>query len=864
MKRTFIVAKFLLVFILAFASFSLALEEEEKRITFSAKGMEIRDLFDLLNRQYGLNIVATKEVKGEISVHLINVPLDEALESITSSSGYAFTRVGNIIQVFLPEEKPREAGKPVKPEVLPERKVRAFPLNFLQAAQVQKMIEPLLSPGVGSVQGIEEGNLLLVKDTPARVEEIAALIEDLDRESRQVRISAKIVMVDRSKSDSVGFDWYTRFRASGSSRPITFPFDKRHAGGIFWPENNPFGEGGESGSSGGPEFDPKGSFPYANKEDFAFGILNATEFSLLIEFLNTSGDTEIIAEPEITTLNNRTAKLISGEVVKIPMYAQNIERAVSTVTGFEEIKTGTNLEVTPRILDKTSVILKVKPEVSRITGFRGEFGELPDVATRNAEAEVIVEDGKTLIIAGLVLTDKRKKESGVPLLKEIPLLGYLFRYSSEETVKSDLIIFITPRIIDREALRKDAEGRIRYEGEWICKASVERAARLRAALFSSLPERRLRGLRSLREERNEEVLSLLKAEEVLARIMENDAEEEIRTQAVALLASQYPAAYYGWLDSLVLAGPEEFSTGFLVSYLLEERARPLRDATLMAALLVNREETTKRLMQSLGSGSTSSKIHAVEALCRFPFPEAEGSLAEAANPGFDPVVRLFALSAFESLSKREGCPGSGRISVEPDFQALLSRVRNLKKPSVAGSIQFRSKIESALQRLAEKAPRFHDLICLCAREIVEGDSWCGQSADGGRIQAKGEEVENWPPDRIAFETIYCASLLYQQDSPSPAFPEVWEGARDQFWVVLSLAGASKAQEDWVQRFFGELFGSGLPTSGGSPAASSNREGPARGQEVVEIPRGIADQVNRDLQWILVRRKASSQPARPEK
>jgi len=835
----------LMILLIALAPVAADEGDEQKRISISTKDtMSFQDLFELLNRQYNLNIIVANGVTGGTSIHLNNVPLDEALETLTAENGLSFTRKGEIIVIHPagyggdPEESNR-TGMPG-----PRIDTEVFRLNFIDAETAKTLIEPFLTPSIGQANFVKEGNLLVVSDVPPAIRQVSALIAELEKEMPQIRISVKIMLINRSDTDSQGFDWVTRFRASGAARPITFPFDRRSGGGIFRPENNPF-SGDTLESSSGSEFSPNSSFPYASKDDFTFGILSAADFSLLVEFINSQTDSELKSEPEITVLHDKTAKIINGKKIKIPTYSQNLQYGITTISGYEDIQTGTNLEVTPHVLDEDSVRLKVMSEVSEITGFRGEFNEIPDVETRNVDTEVNLENGKTLIIGGLVRTIKRNTESGIPFLKDIPILGYFFRYSSEVTEKDDMIIFITPRIIDREILKKESEGIVRHEGTWVQRTSVNQASLLKTALFGGTPEQRMRGLCALARIDNEEVLTILGPEEVLVRLMEHDEETAIRTAAARILAHRYPRTYYGWLDAIALAARPGFGTDFLVEYALTEPVRHMRDITLMAAMMIDCTGSRAALIAGLGSAETCRKIRAAEAFSRFPYVGASEPLTRILDSSTDPGLRLYALYALSrcagpqayaalraSLVAHKGTamekftldalnffensePGEFDDSScaawsfnESDFQVLLARLRDGAPPEISGSESFVASMTRVLEKVEQRAPRCYEMICAAVDRIEESLVWSGGREGEYVVKVCGDDAANWPIDQTASELMFFSSLLYLKIQVPTAVPEAMEAMRDQFWLAFTMANISIAPDDRLSGFFEMLLDAG--------------------------------------------------------
>jgi|GEM_PF-896640 len=818
---------------------------DEKRISISTdEKLSFQDLFELLNRQYDLNIIVANGVQGETSIFLKDVPVDEALEQITANNGLSFTRKGEIIVVHPAGYGGDSEGSSTSGLPGPRIDTEVFRLNFTDAETAKTLIEPFLTPSLGQANFIAEGNLLLVRDVPPAIKQIAALIAKIDEEMPQIRISVKIMLINRSDTDSQGFDWVTRFRASGAARPITFPFDRRSGGGIFRPENNPF-SGDTLESSSGAEFSPNSSFPYASKDDFTFGILSAADFSLLVEFINSETDSEIVTEPEITVLHNKTATIINGKKIKIPTYSQNLQYGITTISGYEDIQTGTNLKVTPRLIDETAVSLKVNPEVSEITGFRGEFNEIPDVETRSVDTEINLEDGKTLIIGGLVRTLKRNTESGVPFLKDIPILGYFFRYTSEVTEKDDMIIFITPRIIDREILKKEAEGIVRHEGTWVQRTSVNQAALLKTALFGGTPQQRMRGLCALARIDNEEVLSILGPEDVLVRLMEHDRETAIRTAAARILAHRYPRTYFGWLDAIALSAPPGFGSDFLIDYALTEPVRHMRDITLMAAMMIDCTGSRTALIAGLDSGETCRKIRAAEAFSRFPYVGASEPLTRILDSSGDPGLRLYALYALsrcagprayaslraalvahkgtamekfalDALSFFENSdPGEfdhsscGAWSFnESDFQVLLARLRDGAPPEISGSESFVASMTGVLEKIERRAPGCYEMICAAVDRIDESLVWSAGREGEYVVRVCGDDAAHWPIDQTASELMFFSSLLYLKIQVPTAVPEAMEAMRDQFWLAFTMANISIAPDDRLSGFFEMMLNAG--------------------------------------------------------
>jgi general secretion pathway protein D len=197
---------------------------------------------------------------------------------------------------------------------------------------------------------------------------------------------------------------------------------------------------------GGPSFPPGETFPYAAPGDFKFGKLSFEEFSVAMEILKQQSNTNLVSSPQVTTLDNQEAEIIVGKVVPVATYEHLPLAGTLQITGYTEQKIGVRLVVTPRFTSDSTLVLTVSPEVSEIVEYRGQFNERPVTSTRSATTQVIIKNGETILIGGLISTLERKVERKVPVLGDIPLLGYLFRHKSDSKEKVDLMIFVTPRI----------------------------------------------------------------------------------------------------------------------------------------------------------------------------------------------------------------------------------------------------------------------------------------------------------------------------------------------------------------------------------------------------------------------------------
>jgi type II secretory pathway component GspD/PulD (secretin) len=404
--------------------------------SFNFKGARGADALRLVATQFGYSVVMGESVGGTLTANLNKVTLEEALQYVAQATGCEYVVRDHVILV--------NPSAPVS---------RVFPLRYLgpdaAATAITKMlseqgsVEPFTGRGEkAATPGSSMMNALIVTDTPARVDRIASVLRGIDVRPRQVTIEAKLVESVLGKDERLGFDWQLRASAVGAKIPTTFPFPKDNAGSIFTGSSNPNDQVG----GGGPSFPPGETFPYAAPGDFKFGKLSFEEFSVAMEILKQQSNTNLVSSPQVTTLDNQEAEIIVGKVVPVATYEHLPLAGTLQITGYTEQKIGVRLVVTPRFTSDSTLVLTVSPEVSEIVEYRGQFNERPVTSTRSATTQVIIKNGETILIGGLISTLERKVERKVPVLGDIPLLGYLFRHKSDSKEKVDLMIFVTPRI----------------------------------------------------------------------------------------------------------------------------------------------------------------------------------------------------------------------------------------------------------------------------------------------------------------------------------------------------------------------------------------------------------------------------------
>jgi type II secretory pathway component GspD/PulD (secretin) len=406
--------------------------EPQGRATFSFKGARAQDAHRLIAAQFGVSIVIGKEVPGTLTANLSEVTFAEAVSYVAEASGADVRVEGNVLLV--------------NPAGMTSRLVR---LRYLDPTAAAGVVRKMLSdkgsvdafsgrasaaPGSGAegllpeTQNGARTNAILVTDTPGRVERVVAVLEQMDARPRQVSIEAKLVETTLGKDEKLGVDWQLRASATGA---------------VLTPTPNPNNQVG----GGGPAFPPGQTFPYPSPADYVFGKLSFQEFSVAMDILKQTANTNLVSAPTITTLDNDEAEIVVGTVVPIARYERLKETGTMEISGYDEKKIGVRLLVTPHVADDSTMLLSVSPEISEIVEYRGQFNERPVTSTRSASTQVVVKNGETLMIGGLIKTVDLQIVRKVPILGDVPLLGALFTHKTIQKQKVDLMIFVTPRLL---------------------------------------------------------------------------------------------------------------------------------------------------------------------------------------------------------------------------------------------------------------------------------------------------------------------------------------------------------------------------------------------------------------------------------
>jgi len=429
-------------------------EEEEKkkkakfgftgeRLSLNFQDIEVRSVLQLLADFTGLNLVVSDSVVGNLTLRLKNVPWDQAMDIILKTKGLGQRKAGNVIliaptdEIAAREKLELEARQQV--EELERLRTEFIKVNYAKAADMANLLKQvdnaILSPR-GSVSVDERTNTLLVKDTNSSLVNVRDLLVELDIPVRQVLIESRVVIAGDDFSKELG----VRFGVSRDSQGVTQPGDAGYTSGTLngvraLSNDEPLGE--ESLNVNMPVQNPAGSFALALAK-LPLGTLLEMELSAA----QIEGHAEVVSSPRVITADSHTARIEQG--VEIPY----LELSDGDAT-LKFRKAVLSLEVTPQITPDDRVIMDLdvhKDNVGETVSF-GAGLSAPSIDTREVQSQLLVDNGQTVVLGGIYETEKATQVTRVPFFSDLPFIGVLFRSSMEVDDRTELLIFVTPKIL---------------------------------------------------------------------------------------------------------------------------------------------------------------------------------------------------------------------------------------------------------------------------------------------------------------------------------------------------------------------------------------------------------------------------------
>lgn len=412
-----------------------------EKLSLNFQDIDVRSVLQLIADFTNLNLVASDTVQGGITLRLQNVPWDQALDLVLKTKGLDKRKIGNVLlvapadEIAARERQELESQKQIS-DLAPLRR-ELLQVNYAKAADIAKLFTSVTSAEAkiderGSITVDERTNNIIAYQTQDRLDELRRIVAQLDIPVRQVMIEARIVEanVDYDKSLGVRWggsvqnkgNWNTSGVSDGSSTTIGTPGSTS--------TNSPFVDLGAAGNTSG------------------IGIAFITDNVLLdleLTAMEKTGNGEIVSQPKVVTSDKETAKILKG--TEIPY--QEASSSGATSVSFKEASL--SLEVTPQITPDNRIIMEVKVTKDE-PDYLNKVQDVPPIKKNEVNAKVLVNDGETIVIGGVFSNTQSKVVDKVPFLGDVPYLGRLFRRDVVSEKKSELLVFLTPRIMNNQAI----------------------------------------------------------------------------------------------------------------------------------------------------------------------------------------------------------------------------------------------------------------------------------------------------------------------------------------------------------------------------------------------------------------------------
>jgi type IV pilus assembly protein PilQ len=412
---------------------------------------EIKDVLRAVGQAANLNIIINDSVSGRVTLSLKNVDLWAALESILKTKGLTYVRDANMVRV-LSEADARDI----------DMETRVFPLGHARSQDILPVVEKVKSEKA-RISVDSRMNAIVVRDLSLNIDEMARLIKELDVKMPQVLIEAKIVEVSTNYARDLGVQWGGQYTGIGRNGTTVV------TGGTTGVNSST--TGATSGSTS-PAIGTSGFFPLTGDVGLSgnayavnlpaavgagsggalgisFGKLGGKlSLDLQLSAMQTTGNGKILSNPKVLTTNNKEAKISSGTDIPVRIVSATATAGPGSTNtaGVQIISASLALSAIPTITNDDRISMAIKVEKSE-PDFSHEVDGIPTIAKRDANAEVVVNDGETIVLGGIITKNEAESESAVPFLSKIPVLGWLFKNKSTSKTENELMIFITPTIV---------------------------------------------------------------------------------------------------------------------------------------------------------------------------------------------------------------------------------------------------------------------------------------------------------------------------------------------------------------------------------------------------------------------------------
>ncbi len=398
---------FVVVFILSFHTYSNVYSQDLIDLRF--KDADLIDVINILAGKSKENIVAGSDVSGKVTFDLHNVTVQDALEAALKINGYGYEKIGEIIfirpaaQIAVKELPPQ--ALPLSPA--PPLHLRSYKVNYTDASEIISVLKENSSQ-YGKVNVNKSNNIIIVEDSEEYLNKIETILKGMDVTPKQVLIEAKILEIRLGNDMQLGVDWSQVLKSGKAS----FTFE-------------------------GANF----SIPPSVGTPGLFFNVVTPHFNMFLDTLQQKGDLKTLATPKLVAIDNREAQIIIGGRL-----GYRVTTTINQVTteSVEFLDIGTMLKITPRIGDDGNILLSIYPKISDGVITQG----LPSETTTEVTTKVVVKDGESIFIGGLIRDRKEKSAKQIPVLGDVPIIGSLFKRTTDSLSRTETVIVITPHIVD--------------------------------------------------------------------------------------------------------------------------------------------------------------------------------------------------------------------------------------------------------------------------------------------------------------------------------------------------------------------------------------------------------------------------------
>jgi type IV pilus assembly protein PilQ len=419
-----------------------------RRISLDFKDVDIDDVLRLIAEVSDLNIIAGDDVVGKVTLRLVDVPWDQALDVILLTKGLGFVKVGNVLRIapqnLLQTEGEARLQERRAKEKLEDLVVKFQPVNYATVGNVSKLVQRLLSPR-GTVNTDARTNTVIIKDIPSVIDESVALIKAIDTPTPQVLIEAKIVEANLDFSRELGLVWGFGVQRYNDGFD-TSSGDRQDLGGRdFRVRPDPRLLDGSGELNNFVVDNPITSLPTALANLGAFVLDDKFNLEAQLQAAESTGEGKVISSPRVVTMDNREAQIQQGTAIPF----QTFENGDAQLQFVDAVLL---LKVKPHITADKSIIMQLEVTRNAPDDSVAAPGGAPAIAKNEAKTETLVRDGQTLVIGGIYTIQKSDRQSRVPYLHSIPVIGNLFKNTLLRDIRKELLIFVTPRIVDMPQL----------------------------------------------------------------------------------------------------------------------------------------------------------------------------------------------------------------------------------------------------------------------------------------------------------------------------------------------------------------------------------------------------------------------------